>query len=114
MSSSDFVSNKDLKPFKGAHLVCNEDILLFVREALGDVLEHYTDERHDMTPELVQSELEDVEGWSSVKDKFGTKVYKARQYAQAGQQEQKAELRVGVVLTGKRELMLDIRVWGTY
>jgi hypothetical protein len=109
-----FESNKDLKPFKGAHLVCNEGILEFIQKALRDVDEVYSDERHDMTPELVQSELEDMEGWTTVKDKFGTKVYKARPYAQAGQQEQKAELRVGVVLTGKRELMLDIRVWGMY
>jgi len=109
-----FVSNKDLKPLKGAHLVCNEDILLFIQGCLQDVEEVYSDEKHDMNPELVTSELEDVEGWTVVKDKFGTKVYKAGPYAQAGQQEQKAELRVGVVLTGKRELMLDVRVWGTY
>jgi len=109
-----FDSNKDLKPFKGAHLVLNEDILSFIYEALAEVEEFYDDETHDMAPEKVTSVLGDVEGWTTVKDRFGTKVYKARPYAQAGQQEQKAELRVGVVLTGKRELMLDIRVWGSY
>jgi hypothetical protein len=110
----EFKSNKDLKPLKGAHLVCNEDILGFIREAIQDVQDNYTDETHGMNPELAISDLKDVVGWTSIKDRFGKKVYKARQYAQAGQQEQKAELRVGVVLNGKRELMLDIRVWGTY
>ena len=113
MSSSDFVSNKDLRPFRGVHLVLNEDILGFIQGALTEIEEVYSDEKHDMSPELVVSSLEG-EGWTTVKDRFGHKIYAARPYAQAGQQEQKAELRVGVVLTGKRELMLDIRVWGTY
>ena len=108
-----FESNKALKPMKGAHLVLNEGILSFIRDALDLVDEFYSDERHDMDPETILTALEE-QGWDVVKDRFGRKVYAARPYAQAGQQEQKAELRVGVVLTGKRELMLDVRVWGDY
>jgi hypothetical protein len=102
-----------MKPLKGTHLVLNESVLGFLVQALDDIRTRYSDEKHDNSPSEVIKDLE-ADGWTVEKDSFGTKAYTKRPYAISGQQEQKGELRVGVVLTRKDELKIDIRPWGEY
>jgi hypothetical protein len=102
-----------MKPLKGVHLELTESVLGFLLQALDDVRTRYADELHDDNPAKVIENLE-ADGWTVEKDSFGTKVYASRPYGVSGQQEQKGELRVGVVLTKKNELKIDIRPWGEY
>lgn len=102
--------SKELKPMKGAHLVLNEQVLGFVRGALDDLTQPYSDELHDKDPKVLIEFLSGT-GWTIAKDKFGTKAYKGMTYAVNGHEE--GELRVGVVLRNGG-LSLDIRPWGEY
>jgi hypothetical protein len=113
----EFEPNLDLKPMKGAHLWVNERIACFIAAAIDEFQEaggyHELDHNIDEHAGEILDELLQVEGWHEVKDKFGRKVFKSMPYAITGQQEQKGELRVGIVLTSKG-LKIDIREWGKY
>jgi hypothetical protein len=98
-----------VKPLKGVHLELNESILGFIRSALDEVATRYSDEVHDVTPKEVVEDLSS-DGWTVNFDGFGTKVSRSRIYPVNGHEE--GELRVGVVLTPKGALKLDIRIWG--
>jgi len=105
--------SSDLRPMKGAHLVMNEEVLLFIRESIGDILDNYTDAAHDESPADVIECIEALpDRWTKVKDDFGTKVYKYMTYAVNGHED--GELRVTVVLKKDNTLSLDIRVWSEY
>jgi hypothetical protein len=93
-----------LYPGKGSHLVLNEEYLGWMRSALDEVTEAYSDDLHDSAPDEVIKVLNRDYEWESVNDKFGKKVYKKIDY-------KSGELRVTVVLTSKNELKLDIREW---
>jgi hypothetical protein len=104
-------SNKALRPMKGAHLILNETVLEMLLRNLKQIEAVYSDELNDQNANGVLAALEEM-GWTKVKDKFGTKVYEYLVYPVNGHEA--GELRVGVVLTSRGELMLDIRPWGEY
>jgi hypothetical protein len=112
-----FEPDMTFKPMKGAHLVLNESILSWLQGRLDEVHEiggyGEMDDNVEQDVKALLDELLKVADWYEVKDRFGRKVFASRPYAVSGQQEQRGELRVGVVLT-RGELMLDIRVWGVY
>jgi hypothetical protein len=95
-----------LFPGKGAHLVLNDEILGYVRNALEDISTCYSDEQHDESPSLVVDALleSEMNTWTEEIDSFGRKVYTDKQYKEG-------ELRITVVLTKRNELKLDIREW---
>jgi len=117
VSTDTFEPNTALKPMKGAHLVLNESILSWLQGRLDEAHEILgygcMDDKVEEDVKSLLDELTQVDGWHELKDRFGRKVFAARAYPISGQQEQRGELRVGVVLT-RGELMLDIRPWGVY
>jgi hypothetical protein len=100
-------------PGKGAHLVLNESVLGFIRDALVEIEGYYSDGAHDADPQAVLNGLlslnettdrTDTFRWQEEDDNFGHKVFAVRPY-------KKGELRITVVLTKRQELKLDIREW---
>jgi len=120
-AATDKVPDMQLKMLKGVHLPLNERTHGFISDALRDIGQVYSDERHEIEPgdvlhDLVTGNFDEPSGleWHAASDKFGEKAIVAIPFAITGQQEQKGELRVIAILKKDKTLSIDVRLWGNY
>ncbi|SRR5216684_602215 len=115
------MSDDSLKPFKGADLVLNQEVLDFLSDVLGVLTGSdsdggvrsapaYDDATAEETPEKIIQKLLKL-GWEESRDSYGHKAYMSTPYPATVHG---GEFRIGVVLKNNGVLHLDIRIWGEY
>ena len=100
------MAQRDLKPGKGAHFTATQEVLDFLVATLEEIQSVWdSDVIDEGEAKEIQRQLADqYEGWTSVRDKFGKKLYKGIDF-------QDGQYRVTLVLNSYGELKLDIRQW---